>query len=134
MTIFVDSSALLKRYIDEADRARFVELLDADSSWVLARHARVEIRRALVTRLEPEPLSVARERFQSDWSRSTIAELDDSTCELAGDLAEATGARTLDALHLAAAHRAGGGALPFLTADIRQAMIARSLGWTVLGV
>jgi predicted nucleic acid-binding protein len=134
VTIFVDSSALLKRYIDEEDRDRFVELLDADTSWVLARHARVEIRRALVTRLEPEPLSVARERFESDWSRSTIAELDDSTCELAGDLAEATGARTLDALHFAAAHRAGGGALPFLTADVRQAMIARSLGWTVLGV
>jgi predicted nucleic acid-binding protein len=48
-------------------------------------------------------------------------------------MAEATGARTLDALHLAAAQRIGGGALPFVTADLRQAQIARSLGWVVLG-
>jgi predicted nucleic acid-binding protein len=41
--------------------------------------------------------------------------------------------RTLDALHLAAAERAGGGTLVFVTYDIRQAQAARSLGWPVLG-
>ena len=133
MTIFVDSSALLKRYLDEDDSDRFVELLDADPQWVLARHARIEIRRALSARLSPEELADARERFNSDWERSTIAELDEATCELAGDLAETTRARTLDALHLAVAQRLGGGALPFVTADLRQAQIARSLGWVVLG-
>ncbi len=133
MTIFVDSSALLKRYIEEDDSDRFEELLDADPSWVLARHARVEVRRTLSTRLAPGELTDVRDRFDSDWARSTIAELDEPTCELAADLAETTGARTLDALHLAAAQRVGGGGLPLLTADLRQAQIARSLGWVVLG-
>ncbi len=133
MTIFVDSSALLKRYLDEGDSDRYTELLDADPSWVFARHARVEIGRTLSTRLLPEDLPEARERFDSDWRRSVIVELDEATCETAVEIAESTGARTLDALHIAAAHRFGAGALPFLTADLRQAQIARSLGWTVLG-
>lgn len=49
-------------------------------------------------------------------------------------LADMTNTKTLDALHLAAAERAGGRAVPFLTFDLRQAVAARSLGFTVLGV
>jgi predicted nucleic acid-binding protein len=63
-----------------------------------------------------------------------VVELDETTCEIAADLAELTGARTLDALHLAAANRAGKGALTLLTFDIRQAQAARAVGLTVVGV
>lgn len=62
-----------------------------------------------------------------------IVALDEATCELAAEYSEITGVRTLDALHLGAAQRVGGGALPFLTSDLRLAQAARSLGWTVLG-
>ena len=48
------------------------------------------------------------------------------------DIAELTGARTLDALHLAAAQRVGGSAVGFVTFDLRQAQAARILGMTVL--
>jgi predicted nucleic acid-binding protein len=133
MTVFVDSSAIVKRYLDEPDADRFEAILDENPEWILARHASVEVRRVLATRLEPVDLTPARQRFRDDWARSTIAELDEATCELACDLAETTGARTLDALHLAAAQRIGRGSLPFVTADMRQAQIARSLGWVVLG-
>ncbi len=44
-----------------------------------------------------------------------------------------TGARTLDALHLAAARRVGGTQLAFVTFDIRQAQTARALGFAVVG-
>lgn len=133
MSLYVDSSALLKRYLDEEDRETFEGFLHGDPSWVMARHASVEVRRALTQHLDGADLAEGRRRFSEDWARSTVVELDEHTCELACDLAEVTGARTLDALHLAAAQRVGGGALPFLTADIRQAQIARSLGWDVLG-
>jgi predicted nucleic acid-binding protein len=63
-----------------------------------------------------------------------VVELDETTCGIAADLAELTGARTLDALHLAAANRAGKGALTLLTFDIRQAQAARAVGLTVVGV
>jgi hypothetical protein len=49
---------------------------------------------------------------------------------MAAAIAEVTGARTLDALHLAAAQRVGGAAVPFLTFDLRQAQPARGLGLT----
>lgn len=71
--------------------------------------------------------------FRADWARMLIVELDATTCDRAGDLAETLHVRTLDALHLAVAERAGAGTLPFLTYDVRQAQAARSLGWTVLG-
>ena len=133
MSVFVDSSALLKRYLDEPDRDRFQSLLRSDPQWILARHASVEVRRTLVRDLPDSVIAEARRRFLADWARATIVDLDIATCDLACDFAEALGVRTLDALHLAAAHRVGGGALPFLTADLRQAQAARSLGWTVLG-
>ena len=43
-----------------------------------------------------------------------------------------TNARTLDALHLAAAQRLGGSAVGFVTFDVRQGQAARALGMTVL--
>lgn len=60
-------------------------------------------------------------------------ELTAEVCEAAAEIAEVAGARTLDALHLGAAKVVGGGTLPFVTFDLRQAQVARSLGWTVLG-
>ena len=58
-----------------------------------------------------------------------IIDLDAATCELAATIAEQTGVRTLDALHLGAARRIGG-ALTFATFDVRQAQAARLLGTT----
>jgi hypothetical protein len=54
-------------------------------------------------------------------------------CEIAADVAEATGARSLDALHLGALSRAGKGTLSLLTFDVRLAQAGRALGVTVLG-
>jgi hypothetical protein len=49
-------------------------------------------------------------------------------------IGEATGCRTLDALHLAAAMRVGGpGSITVLTFDVRQAQAARTLGLGVAG-
>ena len=63
----------------------------------------------------------------------SVIELDEVTCEGAATVAEVTGVRTLDALHLAAAQRVGGPAVPFLTFDARQTQAARALGLTVVG-
>jgi predicted nucleic acid-binding protein len=68
-----------------------------------------------------------------DVGALSLVGLDEVTCEMAAAAAELAGARTLDALHLAAAQRVGGAAVPFLTFDLRRAQAARSLGLTVLG-
>jgi uncharacterized protein len=107
--------------------------MGGDSEWVTARHAEVEVRRNLARLLSGRGLATARDDFAADWSRTDVVELDRVTCDIAADLAEATGARTLDALHLAAAQRVGSGAIPLLTYDAGQARVARSVGWTVIG-
>lgn len=123
----------MKRYLNEPDRNVSEEILLADPVWVSGRHTSVEVRRNLARLLEADNLAVARGHFATDWARMMVVELDKETCEAAAQLAEVTGARTLDALHLAAAERAGKGALSFVSFDLRLAQAARSLGWNVLG-
>jgi predicted nucleic acid-binding protein len=132
MTLYVDSSALLKRYIDEPDSGRAVELLNSDSTLVTGRHTIVEVRRNLSRLLDVEAVVDARAAFFEDLESFHLVELDPTTCELAATIAEQTGVRTLDALHLGVARRLGTG-ITFLTFDIRQANACRTLGLTVIG-
>lgn len=129
---YVDSSALLKRYVDEVDSARAVQLIDSDDTLVTGRHTIVEVRRNLSRLLDASSARAARSDFSEDVSRFDIVELDGGTCELAAAIAEQTGVRTLDALHLGCARRLGTG-VTFLTFDVRQAAAARGLGFPVVG-
>ena len=132
MSLYVDSSALLKRYVDEPDSDVANALLASDPSLLTARHTAVEVLRNLARLLDERDASAARAAFLTDLATFGIVELDAVTCNSAADIAELTGARTLDALHLAAAQRLGGAAVPFVTFDVRQAQAARMLGLTVL--
>lgn len=132
MTLYVDSSALLKRYVDEPDSDRAVELLTTDPILVTGRHTIVEVRRNLARVLAPTDATAARAAFASDLAAFSIVEIDANTCELAATIAEQTSVRTLDALHLGAARRLGT-ALTFVTFDVRQAHAARTLGFAVAG-
>jgi predicted nucleic acid-binding protein len=129
---YVDASAVVKLYAEEADSPRATELLD--TAWTTGRHTRIEVRRAFAHGLDGDSLEHARTRFDEDWEATAVVELDARVCERAVALAEETRARTLDALHLAAAELAGADeGLPIVTFDPRLADAARSLGWTVLG-
>lgn len=131
--LYVDSSALLKRYIEEPHSDLADELLRADPVLTTGRHTVVEVRRNLARRASVEDVAQLRAAFARDLEGFAIVELDGVTCEQAAAIAEELGARTLDALHLAAAQRVGGAALGFVTFDLRQAQAARSLGFTVMG-
>jgi uncharacterized protein len=132
VTCYADSSALLKRYVDEPDSDSADELLASDSELVTGRHTIVEVRRNLARLLSGTALTESRVAFATDLGSFAIIELDAATCELAATIGEQTGARTLDALHLGAARRLGT-ALTFITFDVRQAQIARTLGLRVAG-
>jgi predicted nucleic acid-binding protein len=133
VSLYVDSSALLKRYVAEPDSEAAESLLLSDASLLTARHTIVEVRRNLARLLDEPDAATMRSAFAQDLETLSIVELDSATCESAAAIAEVTGARTLDALHLAAAQRVGGAAVPFLTFDVRQAQAARGLGLTVIG-
>ena len=133
MSLYIDASAMLKLYFEEPDSDRAEAILRSDDEWITGRHASIEVRRNLARELEGPLLVQARRQFERDWRAMAVVELTREVCEAAADLAEVTGARTLDALHLGAAKVVGGGALPVVTFDLRQAQVARSLGWVVLG-
>ncbi|GIU86482.1 MAG: hypothetical protein KatS3mg009_0997 [Acidimicrobiia bacterium] len=133
MTTYVDTSVLLKRYVDEPDSDRAQELLAADPELATGRHTIVEVRRNLARLLMATDAAAARVAFADDVGALSIVELDAATCETAAAVAEQTGVRTLDALHLGAALRLGT-AITFLTFDARQAHAARALGFPVAGV
>jgi predicted nucleic acid-binding protein len=133
VSLYVDTSALLKRYVDEPDSDVADSHLRSDPSLLTARHTIVELRRNLARLLAGRELATARSAFAVDLEAISIVELDEVTCDGAAQIAEVTGVRTLDALHLAAAQRVGGPAVPFLTFDVRQAQAARAFGLTVVG-
>ncbi len=132
MTLYADTSALLKRYVDEADSELAVGLLASDPTLVTGRHAVVEVRRNLARLLTGTALTESRKAFATDLAAFSVVELDAATCELAAAIAEQTGARTLDALHLGAARRLGT-AVTFLSFDVRQRQAAQALGFRVVG-
>ena len=132
MSTYVDSSALLKRYVEEADSPAADALLRADHELLTARHTIVEVRRNLARLLAGRELAAARAAFADDLRSFSIVELDETTCESAAAIAESTGVRSLDALHLAAAQRVSTPGTVFLTFDLRQAQAARAIGMTVV--
>jgi predicted nucleic acid-binding protein len=134
MPLYVDTSALFKRYLEEPDSDTAETFLLGDRAWFSGRHTYVEVRRNLARAVADNDLVRIRDVFESDWRRITIVELDEITCRLAADIGEQTGLRSLDSLHLGAATRVGVDVLTFLTFDVRQAQVARQMGFVVLGV
>jgi len=133
MTAYVDSSALLKRYVNEPDSDVADRLLAADPVLVTSWVTLVEVRRNLARLVEPAELPTLRQQLVSDLDGFALVSIDEVVCEAAAEIGEHLGVRTLDALHLACAQRLMVPGLTFLTFDLRQAQAARSLGFTVLG-
>jgi predicted nucleic acid-binding protein len=132
VTLYVDSSALLKRYVDEHDSEAAVGLMASDPVLVTSRVTEVEVRRNLTRLLDGAALTATRRQFGADLDAFALVSLDAVTCNEAARISEQTLCRSLDALHLAAAIRAGA-STTLLTFDVRQAQVARTLGLAVIG-
>lgn len=133
MTLYVDSSALLKRYVDEHDSDVAEELLRSDPVLVTSRLTEVEVRRNLSRLLDGDDLDRQRQALSIDLDAFALVGLDAVTMGAAARIAEQTLCRSLDSVHLAAAQRCGT-ATVLATFDVRQAAVARRLGMAVVGV
>ncbi len=131
--MYVDSSALLKRYVDEPDSDLAEQLLRSDpvlvTSWITA----VEVRRNLARLATAAELIQLRQLVNADLDTMALVSADQVVCEAAAEIAEHLGVRSLDAVHLASAQRLGVSGLGFLTFDLRKAQAARALGFMVHG-
>lgn len=133
MTLYVDTSALLKRYVTEADSEVADRLLGSDPVLVTSWITMVELRRNLARLVGPADLPDVRRQCTRDLDEFALVSVDQVVCEAAAEIAEQLQVRSLDAVHLACARRLQVPGLTFLTFDLRQAQAARSLGFTVVG-
>lgn len=133
MTTYVDSSALLKRYVDEPDSTTAERLLLSDPVLVTSWLTLVEVRRDLPRLLDGPALREAKQQFTNDLDAFAMVAIDEAVCRAAAQIGEQLAVRSVDAIHLASAQRLVVPGLPFITFDLRQAQAARSLGFTVLG-
>jgi uncharacterized protein len=139
MAIYVDTSALAKRYIDEVDAARFDEFIAAESDALFVSPLTVtEFNSALMRRLRMQELDEAyvesaRQAFAADitaqlwtWTPFPPAAFGEASLLIQD---RELGLATLDALHLASARLLD--CTSFATADRRLARAAASRGLTL---
>lgn len=133
MTTYVDSSALLKRYVAEPDSEVADRLLAADNVLVTSWVTVAEVGRNLARLVNRSDLADLRRQCQVDLDEFALVAVDQVVCEAAAEIGEQLGVRTLDAIHLACARRLQVPGLTFVTFDLRQAQAARSMGFAVVG-
>lgn len=133
MVLYVDSSALLKRYVSERDSEVAIALMGSDPVLATSAVTEVEVRRNLARLLDTDDALTAKAQFLADLDAFAIVAVDATTCNDAARISEQTGCRSLDAIHLAAAARAGA-STTVLTFDVQQAQAARSIRLSVVGV
>jgi predicted nucleic acid-binding protein len=134
MTLFIESSALLKRYVDEPESTMVMAAMATDDVWVASELAHSEAALALCyVNVTEADAATARRHLDEDWRRFRAVAADRQCLLRAVEIGCSHRVRMLDAIHLAAADL-----LPrpvtFLTFDRRQAGAARALGFEVAGV
>jgi hypothetical protein len=128
LPVYLDSSAILKLMVPEAESPAVHAALGAWPDLVSSRLAMVECSRAL-ERVSAPPR--VRARAAQVFGVITLVRLDDVVMRLAEEVGP-RGLRTLDAIHLATALSLGDMPGAFVTYDDRLAAAAKSLGLTVL--
>jgi predicted nucleic acid-binding protein len=129
LSIYLDASALVKRYVDEEGSDVVLDAMWGRDTWSMCRIGFVETMRAVARAGGPEDVK----RAMRDWTIGCdVVELDRDLAEHAALLAIASGLRALDALHLAAALSLPVECLIFATWDARLHRAAREHGLSTL--
>lgn len=137
---FVDSSALVKRYVREEGTDRVLELMDAGHRLIVSRLALVEITSASVRRartgdLSQDAMNSILATLESEFrARFDVIELRGAVITRATDLIRSHALRTADAIQLACAVVARGGSetpISFVSSDLELNEAAKSEGFEV---
>ena len=136
MTLYLDTSSLVKLYVSEAGSEDVRRLL-GDANVVATSVVAYPETRAALARLRRErtltasQVTSAKRAFEEQWSTYLTLEASDAVCRTAGELAEKYGLRGFDSIHLASfgevARRAGVDGTRFSSFDARLNVAARKL-------
>jgi predicted nucleic acid-binding protein len=131
LRLMFDASALTKRYASEPGHARVLALFESAGELLVAAHCQTELASALLRRRRDG--SLPEREFDRAWTaaRRDVADmtrvpLDADVERFAFAAMEHSPLREVDALHVGSALAAG--VDMFVTADRRQADVARKLG------
>ena len=107
MTLYLDTSSLVKLYVAEAGSDAVRKLVDAAAVVATSSVAYTETRAALARRrreraLRPAAFASAKKTFEAEWPKYFTVELTSALCRQAGEFAERYRLRAYDSVHLAA--------------------------------
>jgi uncharacterized protein with PIN domain len=141
MTVYLDTSNLVKLYVDEPDAAptsNEVQQTVAEADVVATSVLAYPETRAALARRRREKLMTATEarlalqQLDADWPRFLVIVLGDELARAAGRLADVHGVRGCDSVHLASFEallaRCDDADVRFSCADDRLTRAARALG------
>jgi predicted nucleic acid-binding protein len=137
MTLFVDSSSLLKLYVPESGSELVRTLVSKADLVATAALSYTEIRATLARLQRDKRLTAAqfretKRRFDSEWPALLSVTVTDDLTRTAGDLAEGHALRSSDAIQLAAFVQLLQGSddedVEFSSFDERLTRAAKSLG------
>lgn len=107
MTLYLDTSSLVKLYVAEAESDAVRQMVENADIVATAAIAYPEARAAFARRrreggLRPRAFAAAKRALDEDWPRYLAIDVTAALCRDAGDLAERHGLRGYDGVHLAA--------------------------------
>ena len=132
MTLYVDTSALVRRYLRDRHHAVVVGAMAADDAWCASALVRTEAqlalhRAAVSSRQQGELWRELRDEWDAFW----VVPMDDRCTARAVEIGATYGVRIVDAVHLAAADRLPG-PVRYLTVERQQIPAADALGFEVI--
>lgn len=128
MNVYLDASALVKRYVAESGSEAVRQTMQDARGWFTCRIGFVETVRAIALAAGESATRLMR----SEWPAFGIVEVDQTLVEHAAALAAARDLPSLDALHLAAALLLRSDDLVLATWDRRLHAAAQGEGLNVL--
>jgi predicted nucleic acid-binding protein len=108
MIVYLDTSSLVKLYVEEIDSEKVKEIADRAAAISTSKIAYAEARAAFARKqkeggFSPTSLRKIVEDFNKDWESYFVIEITDGLIRFAGDIAERYLLRGLDSIHLASA-------------------------------
>jgi predicted nucleic acid-binding protein len=106
VTLYLDTSSLVKLYVAEAGSDSVRKLVDAAKVVATSSIAYTETRAALARRrreraFRPAAFRSAKKTFEAEWPKYFIIEVTSALCRQAGEFAERYRLRAYDSVHLA---------------------------------
>ena len=132
MILYLDTSALVKLYVEEAESMAIAAAVERAAAVATARITYAEARAAFARHARAGGLTAAELRrvvhqLDEEWGTYSIVEITDAVVRRAGTLAERHKLRGYDAVQLAAALdvRLAGGDIEFSSFDVRLSRAAK---------